>query len=363
MSKKLSETLICLNDTMTKKTTAMHKRIEKLETKSAPLKIIETKSLGERITESDQMKCFLNNNSKSGRFNFTQRDFKAAILGTGQQNDPLTQISREPIAPGATRRLFIRDLLLGGETNQAAVEYPIEETFTNNAGPQVGGSPEQYQNVALAESGLTFKLSFEPCVNIGHWLNTSKQILQDAGVLQTFLTQRMLFGSRLAEEREILNGTGLNGQLNGLLQNATAYAQQSPVLTDATQIIRRMLLQLETNDFYPSAIIMNPLDWYDIDVRKVGATDDRYIIGSPRELKEPSLWNTPVIVTNAIPVKTLLVGDFAIAAVLFDREQPYFEYVYNHDNNFVMNLVTLKVDQRISLVTTNPAGLIKATLA
>ncbi len=356
--KKISDTLSGLFDAVCLKSAKTDSRLQYLETKSGHQSNVPTATLGERIAQSKQCQDFLKKGADCGRFNLTQNEIKAAILSTGSQNDPLTNTMRPPIAEGARRKLFLRDLLMAGTTTEAAVEYPIEDVFTNSAGEQVGGSPEAFENVSFGESGLTFTLSHQPVITIGHYINVSKNVLQDSGVLDAFLQTRLLYGLRLKEENLILNGTGSNGQLNGLLANAVAYTVQSPQLTNEIDIIREMIKQLELTDFSTSGIVLNPQDWYDIEVRKTGASTDEYAAGAPRAMGIPVLWGYPVITSTAIASGTALVSDFASAASLFDRQEAFFEYSYHNSTNFQKGLVTLKVTERVSLVPTNSLAMV-----
>jgi HK97 family phage major capsid protein len=319
-------------------------------------------TLGERVIKSDQVQDFISGKGMTARVPLTPLELKTAILSTSTQNDPLVNSFRPDIAEGARRRLMIRDLLRQGTTDQAAVEYPTEASFTNNAGVQVGGSPEAFENVNLGESGFTFSLSFKPVVTLGHFIHVSKQVLEDSGVLDAFLRNRLLYGLRLEEEDQILNGTGANGQLDGLLTNATSYSVQSPSLTNEVDILVDVIRQIQAADYSPDAIVLNPQDWYDIRVRKEGSSSDTYVAGAPQEMVTPRLWGLPVVITNSIASGTALVGDFTRGAALFDRQEAAVELSRHNDTVFQKNMITLRAVLRVSVVVTSPLALVKATI-
>ena len=347
--KIISESLAGLHGAMITKANKMDSRIQQIETKFDYN--VLTGSLGERIVKGAS--DFLAKKTEAGRLHLTQAEIKTAIIGDHTQNNPLGDTSRPMIAEGPRRRLFMRDLLTPATTTEAAVEFPIESTFTNNSGPQVGNSPEQYENVNLGESGFTFNLSFQPCITLGHFIHTSAQVLQDSAVLDAFLKNRMFYGLRVNEDNQILNGTGANGELSGLLKagNFTAYnrAGGSPDTDTPRERIGRALTQVELADYSPSGIVINPVDWETIK------------LALKTEPKDYSLFGVPVAVTNAIASGSFLTGDFARAAVLFDRKAPDFQYSYHNDINYQKNLVTLKIDERASLVVSNPAALVSGS--
>lgn len=301
--------------------------------------------LGERMLESKQVQNFMSGKADMITVGVSQREIKTAILGTGAANDPLSGTSRLGLADGPRRRLFIRDLLTPGRTDEAAVEYPIEDTFTNNAAPQNG------QNTALAESGITFDLSFQPCETIGHFVHVSKQLLNDSAVFNAFLQNSLLYGVRLAEEDSILNGNGTSGALNGLLKagNFTPFNRTTSPLGTARDTLGRALTQIELADFSPSGIVLNPVEWETIKLSLNVETG--YM-----------LFDIPVAVSNSIASGTFLVGDFQRAAVLFDREDAKVEVSHHNASNYEKNMITVKADERVSLVVTNPLALVSGSL-
>lgn len=302
--------------------------------------------LAERIVKSAHVADFLKGASNGVRIPLTAAEFKTAITATGTQNDPLTNTLRPSIAEGARRRLLLRDLLIGAPTNEAAIEYPTEASFTNNAGSQNG------QNTALSESGLTFSLSFQPVETIGHYVHVSKNVLQDSGVLDAFLRSRLLYGLRLEEENQILNGNGSSGELDGILNtgNFTAFNRTQSPLDTARDTIGRALTQVELADYDPNGIVLNPVDWETIK------------LSLKNENVQYRLFGVPVAVSNSITSGTFLVGDFTRGAVLFDRQEASIEVSEYHDSNFEKGLVTLLATERVGLVVTNPGALIKGSL-
>ena len=178
--------------------------------------------------------------------------------------------------------------------------------------------------------------------------------------LQSFISNRLMFGLKLYEENQLLNGSGANGQLNGLVTQATAYTVQSPQLTNQIDIIREMIKQAEVANYRPDGIVLNPVDWYNIDVRKVGTTDDRYVVGNPAPRTSPNLWVLPVIVTNAIASGTALVGSCGMGSEIKDRMSASVEVSRENSDNFVKNMITVLAEERIALCVYRTESFIKA---
>lgn len=311
----------------------------------------------QQILKSAPYQEFVKNNGDNVRI-----ELKTAITSTGLMNDPLVPTMKPPIDPGTRRVLSVRDLLVSFPTLNGAIEMPIKTGATNNAGPQVGNSPLQRENVALGESSYTFTNSFLPILDVGHFARVSTQVFTDAGTLDGFIQGEMAHGVQLATENQLLNGDGSTGQLTGLLAGATAYTPTSPNMVNPIDILRHAILQVQLADFTPEAIILNPGDWYDIDTRKAGSGNDQYSGGAPRSMNSTRVWGLPVYVTNSIASGTFLLGDFSRSGGLFVRQGATVEISRHDASNFREGLLTIRAQERLAWVTTNAAALVKGAL-
>ncbi len=314
-------------------------------------------SIGRRILETKNAADFLAKKTNLITFGLTPLEIKTAITSTGAINDPLVMPHAPAIDGGVRRRLTIRDLLPSFPTTAGAIEYPTK-TLATTGSPAV----QNRENIAFGESVYTFGTTFQAVETIGHTVPMSKQVLEDSGTLTAFIDTEMLHGLALEEEDQLLNGTNSSSQLSGMIPAATAYSVQSPNLTGESDVIRDAMKQVAAAEYNATAIILNPQDWYDIDTKKAGASDDTYTAGNPRTMREPSLWGLPVIETNSIASGTFLVGDFNRAAVLFDREQPSIEISRHHNSNFEKGMLQALATERLSLVIANSAALVTGSL-
>ena len=296
--------------------------------------------LGKHVTDSDAYKGLVEGTREKARI-----EVKAAIVNATGQNQPLVPSDRlAGIIHEPNRVLRMRDVLAVGRTGSNLIEYAKENTFTNSAGPQVGNSPEEFENVTKPESGITFTLDSEAVTTLAHWIPASKQVLADSPMLQSYINSRLMYGLKLKEDTQILLGTGANGELSGLYTNRTAYATTSPLqYTTKLDIIRDAMTQCHASEYMPTAIILNPTDWADIEQSK--DSQGRYLFANPQTAAAPRLWGLPVVVTNSIAAGTFLVGAFDMAAQLWDREDASIEIGLNSDN-FVKNMVTILAEER-----------------
>jgi len=303
--------------------------------------------IGSEFVKSEQFQAMV-----EGKQGQARMEMKTAIINATGQNQPLVAADRlSGINATPNRMLSIRDIIPTSTTNSNLIEFVRENVFANNAGPTVAGSPEAFENVTKPESGITFTLETEAVQTLAHWIPASKQVIGDSAQLQGYINGRLTYGLKLKEETQLLNGTGANGELNGIITQATSYVGgTSPVVTLALDKIRDAIRQAQVSEYMPDTIVLNPLDWFNIEIAKVGAADDRYVIGNPGSLMGPNLWGIPVVVTNSIAAGTFLIGSFGLGAEIKDREQASVEVSRENSDNFVKNMLTILAEERIALV-------------
>lgn len=345
-------------ESLTKQYDELYDRLQTLEQKGATVSKTEQEvNIAKAFMESDAFKDF-----KDGRTSRACVELKTAIINATGQNQPLVPSDRlGGIYTTPNRILTIRDVLTSSPTNSNLVEFTREASFTNNAGPQIGGSPEQYENVTKPESAMTFTLINVPVITLAHFIPASKQVLDDASSLESHINNRLMYGLKLKEETQLLSGTGANHQLNGLITQATAFTQTSPETTNEIDIIRMAIKQAHVAEYRPNFLVLNPSDWFDIEIRKVGSSDDRYVVGDPSRLMAPNLWGLPVVVTNSISAGTFLIGS-SQGAEIKDRQQAAVEMSFEDSTNFQKNMVTIRAEERLTLCVYRTEAFISGSL-
>jgi HK97 family phage major capsid protein len=306
-----------------------------------------TLSIGHQVANSPQVKAMLANNAvRSGRI-----EVKTAIVNATGQNQPLVPAYRMPgIIPPGQRRLTVRDLIPNMSTTSNMVEFCSETSSTNNAAMQTA------EGIAKGESALGFTLSYAPVQTLAHWIPASRQVMDDSQSLAAYLNQRLLYMLKLKEEDELLFGTGITPHLSGLVTNATAYDTSYTNTSSDTflDVIAHAIAQVQENsDFEADGIILNNLDWAQIQLIKTTGTasSGEYIFADPHVVQGPRLWALPVVATKSMPRSQFLVGSFQMAAAIWDRNSATIELSREHDDFFVRNLVALLVEERLALTT------------
>ncbi len=250
------------------------------------------------------------------------------------------------------RRLRIRQLITQGRTSSDLVKYRRQTTRTDATAmvAEEGTYPESAFGWTKAETSVK---------KIGAFTNISEESMDDADFLQSEIDTELRHGLDLEEEAQILAGDGTGENLHGLIPNATVFAAAAG-LPNATHIdrLRLAILQVALADYIATGMVLHPTDWAAIELLKVGVADDRYIFGNPATGNTPMLWGKDVVDSNSMSVGEWLVGDFALAATIYDRSDAEVLISSEHDTNFIEDMLTMKARKRVALANKRPAALV-----
>jgi HK97 family phage major capsid protein len=325
---------------------------QNLAAKRAPTEADAPKSIGQRFVESDDVKKFNSSTRGSVRVQLERADIMNVTGTTGVNTSSANSLVGAMRVPGIVmppeRQLTIRDLLAPGQTGQGIVEYVQETGFTNNAAVVTEGSTKP-------KSELTFELKTAPVRTIATIFKASRQILDDAPALRSYIDARARYGLRFAEEAELLNGDGTGAHIKGLVPSATPYnAAFAVTQKQRIDTLRLAILQVMLAEF--PGIVLNPTDWAAIQLLK--DSQYRYLIGNPQDGNAARLWNLPVVETQAMDSTEFLVGAFNMAAQLFDRLEIEILLSTENSTDFEKNMVTIRAEERVALAIYRPEALV-----
>lgn len=317
----------------------------------------QRKSIGQMVIEHEDLKSFIKQGGK-GRVSIAVKAIISALTtdADGSAGDLIVPQRQPGIIGLPQRRLTMRDLITPGQTSSNAIQYVKETGFTNNA-----ATVSETSGATKAQSEIKFDLVTSAVTTIAHFVLATKQILDDAPMLMSYIDGRLRYGLGYVEDNQILNGSGAGTDLNGIYTQATAYA--APIAPSAAgsltkiDVIRLAILQSFLAEFPANGIVLNPSDWADIELTK---TDDgAYLFANPQGGSEPRLWRLPVVETQAMTVDKFLTGAFQLGAQLFDREEANVEISTEDSDNFRKNLVTIRAEERVALAVYRPEAFVK----
>nr|DAX74081.1 MAG TPA: major capsid protein [Caudoviricetes sp.] len=318
-------------------------------------KSAQEKSLGGAVTAREDVQQFMAQMAAGGKGSISV-PVKAALTSLDESAGKLVQPHRVGLIPTMTPRLTVRDLLAVGRTDSNSVEFMREKLFTNKADVVAEGTQKP-------ESDLTFEAASAPIVTIAHWLHATRQILSDAPMLESYISTRLIQGLKLKEEAQLLNGSGVGLNIKGLYTAAQAYDNNGITVTGETPVdrVRLSLLQVELAELVADGVVLNPIDWADIELLKT-TNSGEYLFASPFAQTVPRLWGLPVVATTSMEKGKFLTGAFRTAAQLWDRWDVSVTLSTEDGNNFTKNMVTVLCEERIGLTIFREQGLVKGAL-
>ncbi|HBO4037748.1 phage major capsid protein [Pseudomonas aeruginosa] len=316
-------------------------------------RIVAPESMGETFVAAEGYDAWAARAAGGAKGSFTV-PVKAAITSLTSSAGDLIQPQRVGMILPTQQRLFVRDLLAWGRTTSNSIEYVRETGFTNNAAP-VSENPQNPK----PESDITFELDTDPVATIAHWVRASRQVLSDAPMLASYIDGRLRYGLKLKEELQLLKGSGVGLNLNGIYTQASVYANPGVVVQAETAIdrLRIALLQVTLAEYEADGIVLSPVDWAAIELTK--DKNNNYVFATPTGLAVPGLWGRPVVPTQSMDIGDFLTGSFQQGAEGWDREDVSVTVSTEDRDNLVKNMVTILCEERVGLSVFRPEAFVK----
>ena len=303
---------------------------------SAPVEVIEAKSFGQLILESDSIKSFLSGQSTKGSV-----EIKNTIINSGHNTSTYDQMPG--VVPGAFRRLTVMPTIMTGASTSNSIEYSKESNWVNGAASQVEGN-------AKADSTLTFAEVVVPVRTIAHKLKVSKQALADSTFLSSYIEARLRHGVNNKVEAQIINGDGTGVNLSGWLATGNNTVI-SPLLTvDYFGLANKLKMAVIANDYEPDFFYSNPADWGTAETTRRATGDNAFVAASGavsyvNNGLTPMLWGLPVVLSNNVAAGTLICKS-RDADMYASREGTVVEMFEQDEDNVGKNLVTVRAETR-----------------
>ena len=253
------------------------------------------------------------------------------------------------------RPTHMRDILATGRMTTSDFHYLREvggegsiTTWTENSGKKPQVDFDYIEKVA-------------PSQYIAGYLKISRKALDDVDALRSALTGRLLESYLTAEDFQILNGDGVSPNLEGLLEVAVPYDEDTTIADYLAARIIDAIGQLEggtgglTEGFSANGILLKPRDWSSLLTATSKGSEEVFTYPGLGAITVSNgvlyLAGVPVHKMNGLPLndRQFLVGDFARGAQLLIREDPTIAFSYENEDDFVQNKITVRVEGRVAL--------------
>jgi HK97 family phage major capsid protein len=314
----------------------------------APQQEAQVKGLGDLFVESAAYKQRSGNRGPVAEV----PDVDLKVLMTTAAGWAPQSLRMPGYVPSAQAQPTVIDLIPFATTNQAAVVYMLETTFTNNAAGRAEGANN------AGESAFVLTPTTAAIVEHAVWVPVTREQMDDVPYVASYLNNRLTLQLRQVMNTAIMAGAGAPS-FSGLigLANINTQAKGADPVMDA--LYKGMVAAMVTGASNPSAYVLHPLDWQDI--RLTRTADGIYILGSPSESGPTRLWGLPVVQDTACTQGTAVVGDFAQFSQLVQKQGVQFEYTDSHASLFIQRTLAVLASVRSQFVVYRPAAFTQVT--
>lgn len=332
------------------------------------------KTVGQAFVESDVFKEMMEAGEFKTRRPFGVKGDLGSMMATKDVYSDLPggtpgrfgTVQRDPMVGRPQRTRRVRDLFPVQNTTAAVIEYFRVTGFTNNASPVAERNAANDGFATKNQSSLTFTGEQASVRTIAHWEAAHRNALNDEPQLRGLIENELLYGLRLVEDDQILNGTGTGQDLLGIRNvpgiqtyNWSAGAT-TPVADNKADALRRAMTLALLAYYEPTGVVLHDGDWEDIELLK--ATDGQYLMAVSIAMGgEQRVWRAPVVTTPAMDEGFALVGAFGIGAQLYDREEGNIRIAEQHSTFFVENAIVVLAEERLALATKRPEAFVEVT--
>lgn len=250
------------------------------------------------------------------------------------------------------RELSILDIIPKAPTTSDLIVYRQQNTFVNSAAAVGEGD-------AKPEGGLSWTRAEEPVRKIAVWIPVTDEELADVPGARSLVDEDLTQMVREELENEVVDGSGSDPELKGILQRTSEGVQTQAKGADPTpDAFYKAMTKIRVNGkARPNAHVLHPNDWQDI--RLLRTSDGIYIWGNPADAGPERMWGLQVVLAEGITEGTGLVGDFN-RAKLRVREELNVRVGYI-DDQFIRNTQSILAELRAALMVIRPSAFCKVT--
>jgi len=282
-----------------------------------------------------------------------------ALIGNTAANvlDPTPRIPGLTVSVVEDRPPRLADLLTTVRVTGDSMAYVRD----NSPSPQ-GAATEVAEGAEKPEATYTWELITDTIKTVAHWMDISRQALDDHQQLRDLVQGRLFYGLSYRVDGQIANGTGASNTMTGILNTAGINTYDTGLGNDEARIIslRRAKTLVRADEYMATAAVLNPDDWEKVEL----STDDMgrwRVTPNVQDNLSPRIWGMTVVDTTSIAAGTALIGDFRLGATLYDRMAAALYVTDSDASKFRSNILTLLAELRLGLGVNRPSAFAKIT--
>ena len=322
-------------------------RLEAMSEKAVSPKAVSLGSIGDQVVKaySNQIDAI-----KEGK-SINLETKETTIVGDYTGNIALSTLEAG-VNRIARQVAKVRNAMSLGTTTSKFVTY-IQQTLQSSA-TWIG------EGVVKNEGDLKYQEVSVEVKKVAGFIKISKEMLEDLAFVRNEVNTDLMETIDNQIENNLLNGNGVGSNLNGIINQATAWTAGTFLNTvtsaNLADVVRTGVAQIETAKFMASHVILHPRDVAKLSLSKTTAGEYTYgaFVVHP-VTGDPIIAGLPIISTTWMTEGTFLVADMTKAQVRM-REGMNIQVGYEGDD-FKRNMVTILCEARlVSFIKANDTG-------
>lgn len=240
--------------------------------------------------------------------------------------------------------------------NGTSVPY-IDEEVTGDAAPQgVEGSAKADIDQKYVER-VAYTKTYAGITGV------SDQMLEDIILLQTWIFEMLRRKLKIAYNNAFFNGTGLSGQMSGLVTLATAFDATGLELGAAAtvgiyEVISAAITQARVNNYMVNRVWMNPVDYYKMLSER--SDQGRVNAGVEMQVINGYIGTARIQLTNYVAAGSFIVAEASIIKVIYRANMFGMPEIGLNGDDFKNNMKSIRAHARLENVVNeiDKAGII-----
>ena len=285
------------------------------------------------------------------KINYAAPAFKAAAPMTIPSGVKPAITTYDTNVYGNRRELLIADLFASETISNNALTYFVENA-TVEGGPAYTTEENEKPMMSFGDpTPVTAALS-----KIASYMKESDELVHDAPWLASAIDDRGIYQHQLAVESYLVTA----------LSNTSGIGTGNKMTPDG--ILKAKMTVWKNSGFRPDTLLINPDDLYNIMIRKdsngqyYGGGFATGAYGNGDVADEPRIWGLRVVPSAAVTAGTCFVGAFKVGgSVVRNDEGLRVEFATQNEDDFIKNMITVRIEERLVLAVRRPACFVKIT--
>ena len=299
------------------------------------------KSLGTSFLESKAFTTYRDQGIPGIKYTRDDISLKALLTSqsltyTGAPADSLQGFLPESTRTGDIVEMARRPVQLLGRLRQTPIAVPqvkyMEQIRRDSiSGLEAGAgatavAPGTGEGQAYSPAFFRWQEASEDVKKRGVFTPISDEQLDDVPGMQSLVEGELVDLIGEDADHQLINGNGglvgASADLNGILSSSrsnigsVAKGAGDPILTALLKGLKEVRV---TGRASPDMFLMNPENWYD-DLAPTQVATGAYLLAAPSEEVLMRAWGLPVVLVDAVPAGTVIVGDFARHCYVRDKQ-------------------------------------------